>query len=434
MAGLRPRRRRDAAVITSSVRFRRVASGSVRLVAVASVRLVAVRQVGCGCVRFGWFRRIGQVGRVGQTLAASKARGGARVAGAKSGGRRRRASRAATGTDAARTRLLCEMPDTCVRMNRTKPVGTATNLTEPVGTRRNLTEPVEGRQQMGWLGGFLKRVGGAAPEEMVFAPSVAAPALPGIGEPIVADECYVELFVESLRLTEARRFASRFNGVVYSFVTLAREGEANAQLAAVSKPDKLTEIDDTSLDKVITVSKQMMAAVPWRGGALEPRDRSLLGQDRKPAVADPGLRHPCLVGGRHQLCRRSEAVSPAHHRRHGPDHRPARGHGGRGRARHRPRAPPERGAGNRRRAEGQHRRGEALARRRPPAAPRWSSSRQRLLRVLHSTGGTEGRLRRDSGAEGEVRDAPGRHPGEQGRRCPGRDDGVPARDHRVARF
>ena len=228
---------------------------------------------------------------------------------------------------------------------------------------------------MGWLGGFLKRVGGAAPEEMVFAPSVAAPALPGIGEPIVADECYVELFVESLRLTEARRFASRFNGVVYSFVTLAREGEANAQLAAVSKPDKLTEIDDTSLDKVITVSKQMMAAVPWRGGALEPRDRSLLGQDRKPAVADPGLRHPCLVGGRHQLCRRSEAVSPAHHRRHGPDHRPARGHGGRGRPRHRPRAPPERGAGNRRRAEGQRRRGEALARRRPPAAPRWSSSR-----------------------------------------------------------
>lgn len=121
---------------------------------------------------------------------------------------------------------------------------------------------------MGWLGGFLKRVSGAAPEEMLFAPSVAAPALPGIGEPIVADECYVELFVESLRLTEARRFASRFNGVVYSFVTLAREGEANAQLAAVSKPDKLTEIDDTSLDKVITVSKQMMAAVPWRGGAL----------------------------------------------------------------------------------------------------------------------------------------------------------------------
>ena len=286
---------------------------------------------------------------------------------------------------------------------------------------------------MGWLGGFLKRVGGAAPEEMVFAPSVAAPALPGIGEPIVADECYVELFVESLRLTEARRFASRFNGVVYSFVTLAREGDVNAQLAAVSKPDKLTEIDDTSLDKVITVSKQMMAAVPWRGGALSlelglfsvkagnllspfldyvTRVSSAAGISFVGAVK-PFL--PLITEGMDLIAgqRADTAVEVA------LDTDLALG------------------------------KSAVLA---IVAAPKGSVDvaklsldadrrllldgrplDQRLLRVLDSTGGAEGRLRRDSGAEGEVHDAAGSHQGEQGRRCPGRDDGVPARDHRVAR-
>jgi hypothetical protein len=103
---------------------------------------------------------------------------------------------------------------------------------------------------------------------MVFVPSISAPGFPGIGEPIAADECYIELYVESLRLAKARKFATRFNGVVYSFVSLTRDGLPSAQFAAVSKPDKLTELDKDSLDKVITVSKQMLAPVPWRGGAL----------------------------------------------------------------------------------------------------------------------------------------------------------------------
>jgi hypothetical protein len=42
----------------------------------------------------------------------------------------------------------------------------------------------------------------------------------------------------------------------------------NAELAAASKPAKLTQLDDSSLDKVITLSKQMIGTVPWRGGTL----------------------------------------------------------------------------------------------------------------------------------------------------------------------
>jgi len=55
---------------------------------------------------------------------------------------------------------------------------------------------------------------------------------------------------------------------VYSFVSLAREGEAKASLSAISKPEKLTELDKDSLDRVITVSKQMMAPAAYRGGPI----------------------------------------------------------------------------------------------------------------------------------------------------------------------
>jgi hypothetical protein len=124
---------------------------------------------------------------------------------------------------------------------------------------------------MSWIKDCWNKLKGAAPMEMVYVPAVQVPAglnIPGAEQRIAADECYIELYVESCRLAEARKFASRFNGIVYSFVSLSREGEVNAELAAVSKPDKLTELDENSLDKVITVSKQMMSPVPWRGGSL----------------------------------------------------------------------------------------------------------------------------------------------------------------------
>jgi hypothetical protein len=119
---------------------------------------------------------------------------------------------------------------------------------------------------MSWLGDLWKKIKGAEADDLVLVSSLAVPGQ--TPEDIEADNCYIELYVESLKIQSARRFATQFQGVVYSFVTLARDGEANAQLAAVSKPAKLATLDSTALNKVITVSKQMMGAVPWRGGAL----------------------------------------------------------------------------------------------------------------------------------------------------------------------
>ena len=125
-------------------------------------------------------------------------------------------------------------------------------------------------QRFDWLRQLLIGASGAPPVDLTFVPSVpgAEAIIPEVVKPVEADACYIELYLELIRLTKARRFATRFHGVAYSFVTLAREGDARAQLAAISKPDKLAELDRGATDNVIVVSKQMMGPTAYRGGPV----------------------------------------------------------------------------------------------------------------------------------------------------------------------
>ncbi len=121
---------------------------------------------------------------------------------------------------------------------------------------------------MGWFSNLIDKVKGSSSIDYLLVSELDLPGLPD--EPTFErDKAYVELYLDSLRLDDSRVFATRFHGLVYSFVTLARQSDGNAEFAAVSKPDKIAELDEDSLGKVITVNKQMMGAVPWRGGDLQ---------------------------------------------------------------------------------------------------------------------------------------------------------------------
>lgn len=120
---------------------------------------------------------------------------------------------------------------------------------------------------MGWFGDLINKIKGSEAVDLVFVPGLAMPG--ATAATFQRDRCYVELYVDSLRLEKNRSFATKFHGLVYSFVTLSRAGDSNAQVAAVSKPEKIAELDKDSIGKVITVSKQMMGSVPWRGGNLQ---------------------------------------------------------------------------------------------------------------------------------------------------------------------
>jgi hypothetical protein len=121
---------------------------------------------------------------------------------------------------------------------------------------------------MGWLKDLWVKVSGQPVEDLILTKELAIPGVDFEGQPIVPDECYLELYVESLQLEKARRFATNFHGVVYAFQQMAREGNTEADLAALSKPDKLAQLDQDSIGHVITVSRRLTGPFPWRGGRL----------------------------------------------------------------------------------------------------------------------------------------------------------------------
>jgi hypothetical protein len=118
---------------------------------------------------------------------------------------------------------------------------------------------------MGWLDSLLKRVAGRPPTDWTLLDALPDPGLGISGRPVVPDQCYIELYVESLRLERARQLATLFHPVIYSFASLAREGTNSATQASVTNPQNLATLDANNLDRVITVSKRIMGAMPWRG-------------------------------------------------------------------------------------------------------------------------------------------------------------------------
>jgi hypothetical protein len=121
---------------------------------------------------------------------------------------------------------------------------------------------------MGALAKLVDNILGKDAIALTFVRDLADPGLGLSGSAIEPDQCYIEIYVESLQLKRARKFATQFHGLVYSFARLSQEMSEDARLAAVSKPDRLAELDASNLDRVIVLSKRMMGAVPWRGGTL----------------------------------------------------------------------------------------------------------------------------------------------------------------------
>lgn len=118
---------------------------------------------------------------------------------------------------------------------------------------------------MGWLTTLVHKISGAKVTDWTLLENIADPGLDIAGKPLAAGQHYIELYVESLRLEKARRFATTFHPLIYTFASLARQGANRAELSKVTKPQNLGTLGSADLRRVITVSKRMMPATPWRG-------------------------------------------------------------------------------------------------------------------------------------------------------------------------
>lgn len=122
---------------------------------------------------------------------------------------------------------------------------------------------------MGWIKKIITTVAGKAPDDWTFVQGIPMADSQIAGRPIQPDECYIELYVDSLKLARKRRFATTFNGVVYAFGSTAVEGAPASKFSAVTQPQELAKLGETDLNNVITFAKRMFKVVPWRGDPLD---------------------------------------------------------------------------------------------------------------------------------------------------------------------
>jgi hypothetical protein len=125
---------------------------------------------------------------------------------------------------------------------------------------------------MGWLHDLLRK----EPEDTFFGPVQAADgnaapppsrsSLPP-GTPVEPESAYLHLYLETMRLSAARRGSQTYYGSVIS--SCAVLGDCGwTELAAVAAPSALRGVDAKHLDRVITATASLISAVPYRGGGL----------------------------------------------------------------------------------------------------------------------------------------------------------------------
>ncbi len=122
---------------------------------------------------------------------------------------------------------------------------------------------------MGWIKNLVETIKGKQAIDWTFVEGISVAGSPIEGKPIEPDKCYVELYVDSLKLGRTRKFATTFNGVVYAFAHTARQGDVASKLSAVTQPQEIMNVGATDLNNVITFSKRMFKVIPWRGDPLD---------------------------------------------------------------------------------------------------------------------------------------------------------------------
>jgi hypothetical protein len=109
----------------------------------------------------------------------------------------------------------------------------------------------------------------ATPQSFTFQ-TLAPDQVPdgSIAEPLRRDECYLNIFIQSLRIPKVREFTTRYYGAVYSYVSAERLGGEKIHLQAVAIPNNLKDIDPEAADLIVSTNLRVVGPVPYRGGDI----------------------------------------------------------------------------------------------------------------------------------------------------------------------
>jgi hypothetical protein len=116
---------------------------------------------------------------------------------------------------------------------------------------------------MGWWSNLFKQKA----EEWIFT-ALTAEQVPDefiVGETCSADDTYLEITLRSMRIVNVRVFASRFYGVVNSFINLNHLSGAVGTFQMVTTPSELQKLDAKHVDRVIPCNIPLVGPIPYRG-------------------------------------------------------------------------------------------------------------------------------------------------------------------------
>ena len=88
-------------------------------------------------------------------------------------------------------------------------------------------------------------------------------------ESIKPRESYINVHLQSLRITHVRRGLNKFFGAVHSYIALPHMREGLAEYLVFTTPERLKDIDAPNIDNVIQLRRRLLGPTPYQGGDVE---------------------------------------------------------------------------------------------------------------------------------------------------------------------
>ncbi|HEY8186653.1 MAG TPA: hypothetical protein VIF64_11315 [Pyrinomonadaceae bacterium] len=119
---------------------------------------------------------------------------------------------------------------------------------------------------MGWWNKLFK----TRAEDWVFQrlKNDQVPEDPKSNDVLSAGEAYLTITLRSMRVVNVRKLATKFYGVVHSFITIDHLSGKDGSFQTVTTPSQLRNIDSQNVDHVIQVNKTLLGPIPYRGGQI----------------------------------------------------------------------------------------------------------------------------------------------------------------------
>lgn len=95
-----------------------------------------------------------------------------------------------------------------------------------------------------------------------------APAAAPAGD-IPPESAYLNVFLKSAQIVNARKGLTTFYGAVHSYMKLPHRANQPAEFNVVTTPSALKQADARRLNRVIQMDKRLLGPVPYAGGDLE---------------------------------------------------------------------------------------------------------------------------------------------------------------------